>query len=202
MNTSKTFCCWSLRMRNRIAKSVLLLALPALALCWGCGNYTITFEAADVINAWGEDITAEMLDVDILCLTKEDVKNHPEIVQRSMRADDWFRARMEDSPRIADIDAKQIYALRRGAAGDKRDTLLGLPLLSAKDREDGLRKTTVKVHHPTPLSGEAAIVIYGKFSDQMGIAKTPPVVIQPPPSWNKEIYIKVGRRDMRRVEPE
>ena len=46
------------KARNRL----LWVGLPLVALLAGCGNYRITFEAADVINAWGEDITREDLD--------------------------------------------------------------------------------------------------------------------------------------------
>jgi hypothetical protein len=183
-------------VRNR----VLWVGLPLIALLSGCGRYTIAFEAADVINAWGDDVTREMLDVDIVCLTKKDAENHPEIVQKTLRADEWFKARDEDAPKIGDIPAKRIYALRRGEAGDKRDTLVGEALLSAKDREDASRTTTVRVTHPDWLSGESALVIYGRFSSPTGIAPTPPLVIQPPPHWNTDIRIQVGRRDMKRVD--
>jgi hypothetical protein len=170
--------------------------LPLTVLVTGCGNYTITFEVADVINAWGEDITAEMLDVDIVCLSKKDAERHPGIVNGTVRAAEWFKARDEDSAEFGDISPKRIFALRHGAAGDKRDTLVGLPLLSFKDRKDGLRTTSVRVKHPQPMSSESAIVIYGRFSEQMGIARTAPCVIQPPPAWHKDIHVHVGRKDM------
>ena len=93
----------------------LWVGLPLVALLAGCGNYRITFEAADVINAWGEDITREDLDVDVLCLSSDDVKNHPEIVNGTMRSDEWFKARDEVDHKIGDISPKRIYALRRGA---------------------------------------------------------------------------------------
>ncbi len=182
-------------MDARARNCVLWVTLPLIALLTGCGNYTITFEVADVINAWGADLTAEMLDVDIICMTKKDAENHPEIINGTMRANEWFKARDEDSARFGDIAAKRIYALRHGNAGDKRDTLVGLPLLSFKDREDDLRTTTIKVQHPQFLSGESAIVIYGRFSSQTGVAKTPPLVIQPPGSKN-EITVKVGKTGM------
>jgi len=184
------------RVRNR----VWWLGLPLALLLSGCGNYTITFEVADVINAWGDDVTREMLDVDIVCMTKTDAENHPEIIQKTLRADEWFKARDEDAPQIGNIPAKRIYALRRGGAGHKRDTLRGESLLSARDREDGGRTTTVPVTHPNFLSGESAIVIYGRFSSPTGIAANPPLVIQPPPRWDTDILIKVGRTDMRPVE--
>ncbi len=183
-----------------IQNRLLWMGLPLVVMLSGCGNYTITFEVADVINAWGDDITAEMLDVDIVCLTKKDAENHREIVEKTLRADEWFKARDEDAPKIGDIPAKRIYALRRGEAGDKRDTLVGLPLLSFKDRKDGLRTTPVRVQHPQYLSGDAAIVIYGRFSSPTGTANAPPVVIQPPPVWDTDITIQVGRKDMKRVD--
>lgn len=173
-----------------------MLGLPLLILLGGCGNYTITFEVADVINAWGADLTAEMLDVDIVCITKKDAEHHPEIVNGTMRADEWFKARDEDSPRIGDIEAKRIYALRHGAAGEKRDTLAGLPLLGANDRKDGLRTTAVRVHHPQCLSGDSALVIYGRFSSQEGVATAAPVVIKPLPLWKRELIVKVGKKSM------
>jgi len=173
-----------------------LMGMPLLMLLVGCGNYKITFEVADIINAWGDDVTREMLDVDILCLSKDDAENHPAIVQGTMRADEWFKARDEDDPKIGDIDRKRIYALRRGAVDDKRDTLVGEPLLSARDREDGQRTTTVRVSHPQFLNGKSAIVIYGRFSSREGIASTPPEVIQPPPAWRTDLHIKVGKANL------
>jgi hypothetical protein len=179
------------KARNRM----LWAGLPLVLLLAGCGNYTITFEVADVINAWGGDITREELFVDILCLSKDDVKNHPEIVNGTMRADEWFKARDEVDHRIGDISPKRIYALRRGGPGDSRDTLLGPSLLSFVDRADGRRTTSVKVHHPNYLSSEAAIVIYGRFSSPTGVAQVPPLVIQPPGSKD-QITIDVGRKGM------
>jgi hypothetical protein len=179
------------KARNR----VLWVGLPLVVLLVGCGNYRITFEAADVINAWGEDITREDLDVDVLCLSSNDVKNHPEIVNGTMRSDEWFKARDEVDHKIGDISPKRIYALRRGAQGDSRDTLLGPSLLSFVDRRDGHRTTTVKVNHPNWLSGEAAIVIYGRFSSPTGVAQVPPLVVQPP-GGKDDITIKVGRKGM------
>ena len=181
---------------NLITRNRLLWAIiPVVGLLAGCGNYTITFEVADVINAWGDDVTREMLDVDILCLTKEDVENHPEIVNRSMTADEWFKARDERSHAIGDIAPKRIYALRRGNSGDFGDNLLGEPLLSAKDRRDGLTATSYKIKHSQGMNGEAAIVVYGRFSSQTGIAKTPPLVIQPP-GTKEDIFIKVSKNGM------
>jgi hypothetical protein len=181
---------------NAKARNLMLWAgLPLLLLLAGCGNYKITFEVADIINTWNGDNTREELCVDILCLSKDDAKNHPEIVNGTMRADEWFKALDEVDHRIGDISPKRIYALRRGGAGDRRDTLLDTSLLSFVDRDDGLRTTTVKVHHPKHLSGEAAIVIYGRFVSPTGVAKAPPLVIQPPGAKD-EILIKVGKKGM------
>jgi len=187
-------------MDARIRNHVLWAGLPLVLLLSGCGNYSITFEVADVINAWGDDVTREMLDIDVLCLSKSDTDEHPEIVNGTVRANQWFKARDEDDPQFSDISVKRIYALRRGEAGEKRDTLLGEALLSARDREDGKRTTTIRVSHPQYTNGDSAIVIYGRFSSQTGIAKTPPLVIQPPPSWNTDIVIKVGRTSMNVVD--
>jgi hypothetical protein len=183
-------------VRNR----VLWVGLPLIALLTGCGNYTVTFEVADIINAWGADVSKEMLDVDIVCLTTKDAENHPEIIQKTMRADEWFKARDEDAPRIGDIPAERVYALRMGEAGDMRDTLMGPSLLSFVDRNDGQRTTKVPIRHPGFFSGESALVIYGRFSSPTGIAATPPLVIQPPPRWDTDIRIQVGRKDMKRVD--
>ena len=180
------------KARNRVSWMIL----PLIGVLVGCGNYTITFEVADVINAPTTDMSREMLNVDILCLSKSDVENHPEIVNGTMRADEWFEARDEVDGRISDISPERIYAIRRGGAEDRRDTLCGEALRSAIDRDDGLRTTTVRVHHPECLGGESAIVIYGRFSDAPGgVAKTPPLVIQPP-GTSDQIFIKVGRKDM------
>jgi len=182
-------------MNAKIRVYCLLGALPLLAFLAGCGNYTITFEVADVINAWGPDGSRKMLDIDIVCLSKKDAKHHPEIVNGSMMADEWFRARNEISPKIGDIPKSQIFALRHGGGADKRDTLLGKPLLSAKDRRGGERTYTYKFKHPDAMNADAAIVIFGAFGSKTGIAKTPPLVIMPP-GRKTEIFIDVGKQGM------
>ena len=92
----------------RIATGLLVAVLA------GCGKYTVTFEVGDVINAHGDDASRTMLDVDIICLTKEEAERHPEIVNRTMLADAWFKARDTDYAMISDIKPRHIYALRRG----------------------------------------------------------------------------------------
>jgi hypothetical protein len=170
------------------------LALLAIGPA-GCGNYRITFEVADVINAPGDDLTREMLDVDIVMLRAKDAEKFPEIVDKSLRSDEWFRMRDQDDPKLSALEAGQIYALRSGDAEDRRDTLLGPALVSAIDRKDGKRETTVKVHHPLFLSDDSAIVIYGRFRSMTGLASKPPIVLQPSPPWNTHLRIKVGRTD-------
>ena len=179
-----------------IRKLTLCVAVPLLAAAAGCGNYRVTFEVADVINAWGDDVTREALAVDILCLSKSDVENHPQIVQGGMRSAEWFRARDQNNPGIADIDPDRIYALRWGDAEARRDTLMGQPLASAMDREDGRTTTVVPVSHPGNWAGESAIVIYGRFTSREGLAPVPPLVLQPPPKWKSDIRVRVGRRGM------
>jgi hypothetical protein len=189
-------------MNTRVWNRALwIMGLPLLALLCGCGNYAITFEAADVINTPGGDAVREQLDVDIVCMTKDDVENHPEMANGTLRAGEWFKARDEDDPKIGDIPAKRIYALRRGGDADMRDTLVGNTLLSACDREDGGRTTIVRVHHPQFLNSKSAIVIYGRFSSAEGVAATPPLVIQPPPAWKTDLLIKVGRTSMSWANP-
>lgn len=186
-------------MDAKARSRVSWVILPLVGVLVGCGNYTITFEVADVINAPTSDMSREMLDVDILCLSKRDAENHPEIVNGTMRADEWFETRDEVDHRINDISPGRIYALRRGSAEDKRDTLCGAALRSAIDRDDDLRTTTVKINHPEYLRSESAIVIYGRFGDESGgVAKMPPLVIQPP-GTNDQIFIEVGRKGMRLV---
>ena len=187
-------------MDARARSRVSWMILPLIgALLTGCGNYTITFDVADVINAPTTDLSREELQVDILCLTTDDIEQHPEIVSGTMPADEWFKARDELDQRISDISPERIYALRVGGAEDQRDTLCGAALQSTIDREDGLRTITVKVHHPQGLSSESAIVIYGRFgAESGGVARTPPLVIQPP-GTNDQIIIKVGRKDLSRA---
>ena len=184
-------------MTMKACRCLPWLVLPIVGLVTGCGNYTITFEAADVINAWGEDVTREMLDVDIVCLTKKDVERHPEIVNGAVTADEWFNARDNDrgGSLLGNIPRQQIYAMRRGTAADKNDTLIGEPLLSAKDRQDGQRTTVKTVKHPDAGNDKSAIVIYGRFSSKTGVAKVQPLVIQPP-GWKKNLLIKVGKQSM------
>src|SRR5262245_64878300 len=126
----------------------MLGILFTLGAATGCGGkYQVVFEVADVINAWGDDKTQEQLDVDIISLTKKDAAKHPELIGRTVRSDEWFTMRQQESSKIADIPASQIYSLRAGGATG-RDTLVGPPLLSAVNRRDGGRTTTVAITHP------------------------------------------------------
>lgn len=179
-------------VRNCMVAVMLCGGLVTLS---GCGNYTVTFQVADVINAWSDDRSAEMLDVDIVCVTPADAKRHPELTNGTLRADEWFKKRdMGDT----DMDPTQIYALRRGQPGDKRDTLMGSPLLSGRDRKPGEPDRMVKFKHPVPGSSESAILIIGRFIDKDGVAKSEPVMIKPPPGWGdpKDLIISVGRTSM------
>ncbi len=187
-------------MRAGIRSKSGCVGLLLVVLLVGCGkSYKVTFTVDDVINAWGDDVTAEALDVDLVCLTKETAERHPSIVRGTLKADKWFHMRDQDDDAIGDIPASCIYALRYGNAGDKRDTLVGPPLLSAVDRKDHERTTTITVHHPDPGKAESAIVIYGRFSSRDGIARTPPLVIRPLPRWDDNIEINVGRHNMVRT---
>ncbi|MBI5864486.1 MAG: hypothetical protein HZB38_08260 [Planctomycetes bacterium] len=190
-------------MKKRDCLLTGIASLLMLACAAGCGGkYQITFEVGDVINAWGDDNTQEQLDVDIVCLSKQDTEKHPEIASRAVRSDDWFTMRQQDSAKIADIPASHIYAMRSGPAGS-RDTLLGPPLLSAVNRRDKGRTTVVTVQHANPGDDNAAIVIFGRFNARTGMAKSDPVIIQPPPGAfaKPEIRIKVDRTSLSRVSP-
>jgi hypothetical protein len=184
--------------RNTLRIVTGLLA-PVLA---GCGNYTVTFEVGDVINASGDDMSRTMLDVDIICLTKEEAERHPEIVNRTMLSDAWFKARDTDYAMISDIKPGHIYALRRGET-NPRDTLKGEPLLSGRDLTEGASRTrTVSIRHSGALGGGAAIVIYGRFTTGAGVARLAPLVIKPPGDRGKDIHVAVGRQNMRLDSPD
>ena len=172
------------------------------ALTTGCGGkYTINFEVADVINAPGNDLSREELDVDILCLTKKEAAEFKAVVNKTMRSDEWFQKRDTEDSSLSLIDEAHLYALRRGNNSERRDVLLGPSLISFNDRRDGQRTLTYNIEHSEPGDADAAIVIYGRFRGQSGIARNEPIVIQPPPSFGKDkaITIRVGRTDMERA---
>lgn len=173
-----------------------LVGLAMLLGLVGCGNaYKVSFEVSDVINAWGDPATRDQLDVDILTLTSDEAKGHPTIVSGAMRSDEWFAARESNDPKIAGIAKTHIYAFRRGGAGDRNDTLMGPPLVSGRDARAG-QTVTVEVKHPQRGNGDAAIVIFGRFNERVGLSKSAPLVIKPPPRWTDELIIRIGPRDM------
>jgi hypothetical protein len=175
-------------------------ALAGLLLAvTGCANYTMTFQVENVINDGGKgDSARNQLDVDVVCVTRGDAKDLPELVQGGWRSKDWFTARDQADPRLRKM-AKRIYALRSGSPGPN-DTLLGPPLLSGCDTQQ--KEVTIHFHHPDALSGDAAIVIFGRFHNgEGGLLNTPPVIFHPPPSWNMKIVIGVGRTGLARLEP-
>ncbi|MBU0640941.1 MAG: hypothetical protein KKB50_18925 [Planctomycetes bacterium] len=169
----------------------------------GCGQYSVTFEVSEVINTDlaqpDNDRTSDMLDVDVVCLTKKEAEKFPNVVNGSMRADAWFAARDRDE--LGVIDRGHIYALRRGEREDRHDTLVGPPLLSGRVMEKGASwKREVKVQHAQSLSGESAIVIYAKFHEGSAVARVAPLVVKPPPRWQKNIVVKVGRTNLTLAE--
>ncbi len=173
----------------------------ALLCGTGCGNYKITFELGEVINAYGDAQTRQALDVDILCLTKAETDKYPEIVNKSMRSDEWFKLRRESSAKLANIDPSHVYALRTGEK-DSRDQLLGGPLTGWADRANKEKTITFNVSHSSSGNGRSAIVIYGRFMSREGAARTEPIVIMPPPGWfdSSEIRVRVDQTSMQLVE--
>lgn len=186
-----------------IRKLPWMLGFSLALLCGtGCGNYTITFDLSDVINAYGDDNTRTALDVDIVCLSPKEADKYPEIINKTMTSDEWFRLRSEKSARLANIDPAHIYALR---AGDKsaNDELKGPPLQSPRDTRDKATSVTVKgISHSSYTNGKSAIVIYAAFGSREGPAKVAPIVLQPPPQWAKgnQLHIRVDRIGMALVE--
>jgi hypothetical protein len=176
---------------------VALCAGLLLAAAAGCSkNYTVAFETQDVINAWGEDRTRELLDVDVVCLSGDASRKHPEFTNGTLKSDAWFR--MRDEAGVPDVDASLIYALRSGQSGDKRDRLMGPPLQSRRDWKAGETERSVNVEHPGPGDKEAAILVIGRFKDKNALAKSDAVVVRPLPGWggDKLIRISVGRSSM------
>lgn len=175
------------------------LAAAALLLT-GCGQYKLVFEVQDVINAPGDESRRQMLDVDVVTLTKEDSKAHPDVANGTMRSDEWFRARARatGSKSIGDLGKNQVSAMRgEGSeyANYTPDKRLGNPLSSVV--EGGRREVPIEVHHGGFLAKESAIIVYGRFHDgKGGLLATDPVVISPPPPWNTTIHIDVGRTAM------
>ncbi|MFH1745840.1 MAG: hypothetical protein ABIG44_02230 [Planctomycetota bacterium] len=165
--------------------------LLVLTVCSGCSSiYKITFQPGEAINTGGLGThRSEMLDVNLICLSKSDAKDFPALVNGTMRSDEWFTARESDDPRLRSLD-DCIYALCKGDSG----TRVKPPLL---DKASGGHNVTVEVEHPDPGPKEAAIVIFGRFHDgKGGLMKTQPVVLCPLPSARKEIFINVGPTSM------
>jgi hypothetical protein len=177
---------WNVRIGLPLLGTALLLGGLL-----GCGSHKVTLEVADVINDGGlGPNAAQMLDVDIVVLSRDDCSKHAQLCAGGVSTEQWFRMRQE---RTTGLDPQQIYALRPAGSGDMRDTFVGPPLLSGKDTPN--RTTTVELKYPEGLfQSLGAIVIYGRFVD----AKTsPPLVIRDPE--RKEILVSVGSRDFRRL---
>ena len=189
------------------ARNRLGVALPCLlAAAAGCGEYTIVFEVEKVINTDANDpmndATSRQLSVDIVCLTPQYVEELPEIKNGTMYADKWFELRDRSDPKIHNvIQKKHIRALRE--SGNKPDSYEGPPLTEGSTRGGPPPwETRVKFKLPNALSSKAAIVIYGRFRKGDGVADVPPLVISPPPKWNTELRILVGRGAMTWIRDE
>lgn len=191
--------CRSRSESGRPAWSGMALSGLLLVLAPGCSKSTVTFEMAEVINAWGDANTRKQLDVDIVCLTKEDAEKLPEVVNRQLRSDVWFAWRESGDAKLATIAPARIYALRGGPEEGRGDTKAGPPLASGMDIKDGPHTREVKIEHPQGGEDKAAIVIYGRFIGEGDRpARTEPVVIQPPPGLfgNHKIRVAVGKQSM------
>ncbi len=169
-----------------------LLGLVVLTGGFGCAKAPVlVFELDRVINAPGDDLTREELDVDVLLLKAEDAAAHPELLNGAMKSDEWFAKRDRDD--ATELEAKRILAYRRGesAAGDTRQET---SFISGIDRQ-GQGPIRLATNHPEP--GKGSIVIFGRWRSMEGTASRRPLVIRPLPGWNDEheLRIRVGRED-------
>lgn len=176
-------------MNSRIVRAFV----PVLLICLtGCSKYTVQFEVGDVINAWGGEGTRNALDVDIFCMTPGDMKTFPQIADRTLTSDAWFKMRDE---RDARLPARQIYSLRSGGAGDMPDTFKGAPLASARDAADGKRVIEIQIEHPNvdTWGGNARIAIFGRWNDRVGLRKAAALVVKPKGFDKNVIRVAVDR---------
>lgn len=182
-------------MRTKIGWTVPFLAMWLL----GCGNYTVTFQVNGPINTGGRgDNNEEMLVIDIVCLTPADAERYPNIANGSMRSKAWFSARQKlpGAENISSLKSDRIMSLRREGDQYTRDKLApGGPILPTS--VGGASTRTIGFHHSKSMSKQSVILIYGRFQDDKGgMANTDPILIQPPPSWNTDIVIEVGRTQL------
>lgn len=185
---------------------MILMGILALAVVCGagCGHSTIVFVPQDVINTGGQGDNAQaQLDVDIVCVDNDAVEAIPELKTGALSSRTWFTWRATEQNKIrAAFAADEIYSLRQ-EAGNKESghsvysTRVGDPLVSRRisDRE----RIAVDIHHPQVFDKHAKILVFGRFHNGTGgLADVQPVMIDPPPSWGKEIVIQVGRQGMSR----
>lgn len=179
------------RVHLGVASIILTAALV------GCGNYRVTFEVADYINAWGDpQTTKQKLDIDIVCLGKEEAEKFPAIANGTMRSDEWFKLRDEDSGVVTQIKTSRFFSLR-SESRNLRGKRLGDPLLSYVDYEDKKRERRYDgVKFSDFLDSGSVMVVYGRFFDKNGVAKTAPVLITPAPRWDTNLVIKVGKSEL------
>lgn len=180
-------------------KRLAVIVTPVLLmLLTGCSGRTVTLRVQEVINTWGPDNKAQQLDVDIVCLTKEEVENNPDLVNGTTTSKEWFELRDKDSTKV---DPKHIYSFRPGKPGDRRDTLVGDALVGSRDSTARKDSYVVKINHPGALNDKAAIVIFGRFYESGSVLKRQhPLIYQPVPS-QKDIIIEVSRQTLTKVSP-
>lgn len=184
-------------MRTKLGWTVPFLSFLML----GCGNYTVTFRVATALNTGGlGESNAEMLDVDIVCLTPADAERYPGIANGSTRSRAWFLARQKSGTENISSLKKRLYALRGDAGelyGKYSDTRKGDAL------RPGEGSRTVEIKHPKALSKNSVLLIYGRFQDgKGGLMDADPIVIQPPPKWKTDVVIEVGATGLVRIEEE
>lgn len=177
----------------------LLSCLTVTTLLVGCSRHTLTIETADVINTWGGDETASALEVDIVMLTPAETRAHPELLRRKVRSDEWFRLRDAGTPPLG-LPPERILALRAGPERPDADRLIGGALISGRDQPGGSRPRVIELPHPAPYDEQSALLIFGRYNTEAGLASNPPVVIQPLPSRFEDgnITIRAERKQLSR----
>ncbi len=180
-----------MQQRRGIGIPGLGLTMALMAALTGCGPYAVTFQVADVINDGGKGRNAaQMLDVDVVALTGEDVGKYPDLANGSKPSGEWFKLRQDGTTRLA---PKQIYSLRSESSRLTGDTRMGEPLVSARDTASPTR--TLLLENQT--GGIHTLLVYGRFFD--GQSKLP-LIVSGPALSDRKVTIAVGSQSMQVVE--
>lgn len=179
-------------MTRAISLSLLLLFLAVLGVSGAGCSYTIHFKPAEVINSGIDSTNGHPLEVDILCLTSEDLRNYPEL--HALSSAEWFKDKHSKYRGIWD----RVYSLTDEKLARGQGIWKGKALRGSKHEPT---PPAVEVKHTQPFNRKAAFLIFARFlvkdaNDDVVVDDRRPLELAPPYKYRPRFGIEVIADDI------